>query len=156
MRVALNCPKCGASMAGNLPDTVLPAGWTIHHQETEKPSTHHLPPSSMEARCGLSARRMSTNSSSDSGNFPGASATINMASSDSGNSGRPSENNKSFCAFVNRLLPLRPLGRFDSTGFVNDGILSFPGKSALGESGVFDFFAMLSPFALFRAVTSAG
>ncbi len=36
MRVSLGCPKCGASMTANLPDTVLPvpAGWLVHQQVT--------------------------------------------------------------------------------------------------------------------------
>ena len=34
MRLALNCPTCGASIAANLPDTVLPAGWLIHQAVT--------------------------------------------------------------------------------------------------------------------------
>lgn len=32
MRLDLNCPKCGASVAASLPDTALPTGWTIHQQ----------------------------------------------------------------------------------------------------------------------------
>jgi ribosomal protein S27E len=34
MRLALNCPKCGTSVAANLPDRTLPAGWLIHQAVT--------------------------------------------------------------------------------------------------------------------------
>lgn len=34
MRLDPNCPKCGTGMRANLPDAVLPAGWTIYQQVT--------------------------------------------------------------------------------------------------------------------------